>query len=37
MPRTEKLERVAELKRRIEGSTALLLAEYRGLTVSDIT
>jgi len=37
MPRTEKLERVAELKRRIEGSTASLLAEYRGLTVSDIT
>jgi large subunit ribosomal protein L10 len=37
MPRTEKLERVAELRRRIEGSAALLLAEYRGLTVSDIT
>jgi len=37
MPRTEKLERVAELKRRIEGSNALLLAEYRGLTVSEIT
>ncbi|TMK35211.1 MAG: 50S ribosomal protein L10 [Actinobacteria bacterium] len=37
MPRTEKLERVAELKRRIEGSAALLFAEYRGLTVSDIT
>ena len=37
MPRTEKLERVAELKGRIEGSAALLLAEYRGLTVSDIT
>jgi large subunit ribosomal protein L10 len=37
MPRTEKLERVAELRRRIEGSTALLLAEYRGLTVSEIT
>jgi large subunit ribosomal protein L10 len=37
MPRTEKLERVAELKRRIEGSNALLLTEYRGLTVSEIT
>jgi large subunit ribosomal protein L10 len=37
MPRTEKLERVAELKQRIEGSNALLLAEYRGLTVSEIT
>ncbi len=37
MPRAEKVERVAELKRRIEGSDALLLTEYRGLTVSDIT
>jgi large subunit ribosomal protein L10 len=37
MPRTEKLERVAELRQRIEGSNALLLAEYRGLTVSEIT
>ena len=37
MPRTEKLERVAELKRQIEGSNALLLTEYRGLTVSEIT
>ncbi len=37
MPRTEKLERVAELKQRIEGSNALLLAEYRGLTVSEIS
>jgi large subunit ribosomal protein L10 len=37
MPRTEKLERVAELQERIEGSTALLLTEYRGLTVSEIS
>jgi large subunit ribosomal protein L10 len=37
MPRTEKLERVAELKRQIERSNALLLTEYRGLTVSEIT
>jgi large subunit ribosomal protein L10 len=37
MPRTDKLERVAELKRRIEDSNALLLTEYRGLTVSEIT
>lgn len=37
MPRTEKIARVAELKQRIEGSSALLLAEYRGLTVSEIT
>jgi large subunit ribosomal protein L10 len=37
MPRTEKLERVAKLQERIEGSTALLLTEYRGLTVSEIS
>jgi large subunit ribosomal protein L10 len=37
MPKAEKIERVAELKERIEGSDALLLTEYRGLTVSDIT
>jgi large subunit ribosomal protein L10 len=37
MPKTEKIERVSELKERIEGSQALLLTEYRGLTVSDIT
>jgi large subunit ribosomal protein L10 len=37
MPKTEKIERVAELKAGIEGSDALLLTEYRGLTVSDIT
>jgi large subunit ribosomal protein L10 len=36
MPRAEKVERVSELKERIEGSEALLLTEYRGLTVSDI-
>jgi large subunit ribosomal protein L10 len=36
MPKTEKIERVAELKQRIEGSGALLLADYRGLTVSEI-
>jgi large subunit ribosomal protein L10 len=37
MPNTQKLERVAELKERIEGADALLLTEYRGLTVSEIT
>jgi large subunit ribosomal protein L10 len=37
MPKAEKVERVADLKRRIEGSDALLLTEYRGLTVSDIS
>ena len=37
MPSTQKIERVAELKGEIEGSAALLLTEYRGLTVSEIT
>jgi large subunit ribosomal protein L10 len=37
MPSTQKIERVAELKDQIEGSAALLLTEYRGLTVSEIT
>jgi len=37
MPKQEKIERVAELKQRIEGSDALLLTEYRGLSVSEIT
>lgn len=37
MPRTDKIERVSELKEQIEGSDALLLAEYRGLTVTEIT
>ncbi|MGH2595450.1 MAG: 50S ribosomal protein L10 [Actinomycetota bacterium] len=36
MPKAEKVERVGRLKERIEGSDALLLTEYRGLTVSDI-
>ena len=37
MPRAEKIERVAELKERIGASDAILLTEYRGLTVSDIS
>jgi large subunit ribosomal protein L10 len=37
MPSTQKIERVAELKEQIEGSNALLLTEYRGLSVSEIT
>jgi large subunit ribosomal protein L10 len=37
MPKTEKIEKVAELKRRIEGSQALFLADFRGLTVADVT
>jgi large subunit ribosomal protein L10 len=35
MPNAEKLEKVAALKGRIQGSEALLLAEYRGLTVQE--
>lgn len=35
MSKTEKIEKVADLKGRIEGSQALLLADYRGLTVFD--
>jgi len=37
MPNAEKVEKVATLKERIEGSQALLLAEYRGLSVHDAT
>jgi large subunit ribosomal protein L10 len=37
MPSTKKIERVAELKEQIDGSAALLLTDYRGLTVSEIT
>jgi len=37
MPNAEKVEKVATLKKRIAGSQALLLAEYRGLSVHDAT
>jgi large subunit ribosomal protein L10 len=37
MPNPEKVARVARLKARIDGSNAMLLTEYRGLTVSEIT
>jgi large subunit ribosomal protein L10 len=37
MPNATKIERVEELKQQIEGANALLLTEYRGLTVSEIT
>jgi len=37
MPNAEKTEKVAALKERIQGSEALLLTEYRGLTVHDAT
>jgi large subunit ribosomal protein L10 len=37
MPNTQKIERVAELKERIEASEALLLTDYRGLSVTEIT
>ena len=36
MARAEKVERVAALKERIEGCDALLLTEYRGLSVGDL-
>jgi large subunit ribosomal protein L10 len=37
MPSAEKLEKVAEIKERIAGSGAILLTEYRGLSVQDAT
>lgn len=37
MPNAEKTEKVTALKERIEGSNALLLTEYRGLSVHDAT
>ena len=37
MPNAEKVERVAALRERIGASNALLLAEYRGLSVHDAT
>ena len=37
MPRTEKVEKVAELKQRIAASEALFLTDFRGLTVGDAT
>ena len=37
MPKAEKVQKVAELKQRIEGSQALFLADFRGLTVADVT
>ena len=37
MPNATKVEKVRALKERIQGSNALLLAEYRGLSVKDAT
>jgi large subunit ribosomal protein L10 len=37
MPNAEKIERVAELKERLGAADAILLTEYRGLTVSEIS
>ena len=37
MAKAEKVERVADLKERIEASDSILLTEYRGLTVSEIS
>ncbi|HXJ65007.1 MAG TPA: 50S ribosomal protein L10 [Actinomycetota bacterium] len=37
MPKTEKVQKVNELAERIRGSEALFIADYRGLTVSEVT
>ncbi|MGH7354957.1 MAG: 50S ribosomal protein L10 [Candidatus Rokuibacteriota bacterium] len=37
MPTQEKVEAVEELKARLEGATAVLLTEYRGLTVQQLS
>lgn len=37
MPNAEKVEKVADLKERIDASQAVLLADFRGLTVQDAT
>jgi large subunit ribosomal protein L10 len=37
MPKTEKVQKVTELTERIRGSEALFIADYRGLTVADVT
>jgi large subunit ribosomal protein L10 len=37
MPKTEKVHKVTELAERIRASEALFIADYRGLTVSDVT
>ncbi len=37
MPNAQKVEKVQELKQRIDGAEALLLADYRGLSVHDAT
>lgn len=36
MASTDKVEKVARLKERIDGSAALLVADYRGLTTADV-
>jgi large subunit ribosomal protein L10 len=37
MPSAQKVEKVAEIRERIQGSEAILLTEYRGLSVHDAT
>lgn len=37
MPTQEKIETVAELKRRLDGVTTVMLTEYRGLTVAQLS
>jgi len=36
MPKPEKVELVASLKERIEGTTAMILSDYQGLTVEEM-
>jgi len=37
MPKSEKVQKVSELTERIRGSRAMFIADYRGLTVADVT
>jgi len=37
LPKEEKIEAVQDIRKSIEGSSSLLLTDYRGLTVSEIT
>lgn len=37
MPTQEKIETVAELRQRVESAAGIYLAEYKGLSVKDIS
>ena len=37
MPKAEKVQKVTELAERIRGSEAMFIADYRGLTVAEVT